>query len=85
MGVKSDLIMFNMEVSNNTEEGVSERNLSGGGFYNPLIFSGNGGGSLHCDNFSVAFGDASTIPGVECKNITKTVGRHPDARIPNMR
>jgi len=45
LGVKSDLIMFDTTVSNNTEEGVRETNLSGGGFYNPLTFSGNGGSS----------------------------------------
>ncbi len=54
--VKSDLIMFNMTVSDNTDDGVLETNLSGGGFYKPLLFSGNGGHSLRCDKFSVAFG-----------------------------
>ena len=75
--------MFDMTVSNNTEEGVLEQNLSGGGFYNPLTFSGNGGAPLLCDAFSVAFGDAGTIPGEACKNITKGAGQRPNIRIPN--
>jgi parallel beta helix pectate lyase-like protein len=83
--VKGDLIVFDMTFSNNTEEGVLEQNLSGGGFYNPLTFSGNGGGSLVCDDFSVAFGDAGTIQGEACKNITKGAGRRPNMRIPNAR
>jgi Right handed beta helix region len=83
LGVKSDLIMFDMTVSNNTEEGVLEENLSAGGFYNPLTFSGNGGAPLLCDAFSVAFGDASTIQGEACKNITKSAGQRPNARLPN--
>ena len=83
--VKSDLIMFDMVVSENTEEGVLETNLSGGGFYTPLTFSGNGGGSVLCDNFSVAFGDAATIPGVECKNLTNSAGQRPNVRIPKVR
>jgi hypothetical protein len=83
--VKSDLIMFNMTVSDNTEDGVLETNLSGGGFYKPLVFSGNGGHSLRCDKFSVAFGDVDTIQDVDCKNITAGGGRRPDVRIPNMR
>jgi hypothetical protein len=81
--VKGDIIMFDMTVSNNTEEGVLEQNLSGGGFYNPLTFSGNGGAPLLCDAFSVAFGDAGTIPGEACKNITKGAGQRPNIRIPN--
>jgi hypothetical protein len=84
LGVKSDLIMFDMTVSNNTEEGVLEENLSGGGFYNPLTFSGNGGAPLTCDNFSVAFGDAGTIQGEACKNITNG-GHRPNLRIPKAR
>jgi Right handed beta helix region len=83
--VKSDLIMFDITVSDNTEEGVIETNLSGGGFYNPLTFNGNGGGTLRCDKFSVAFGDAGTIHDVDCKNITKGGGRSPDVHIPNRR
>jgi hypothetical protein len=75
--------MFDMTVSNNTEEGVLEQNLSGGGFYNPLTFSGNGGAPLLCDAFSVAFGDAGTIQGEACKNITKGAGKAPNLRIPN--
>jgi hypothetical protein len=81
--VKGDLIIFDMTVSNNTEEGVLEENLSGGGFYNPLTFSGNGGAPLLCDAFSVAFGDAGSIPGEQCKNITKGAGKAPNVRIPN--
>ena len=84
LGVKSDLIMFDMTVSNNTEEGVRETNLSGGGFYNPVTFFGNGGGSLFCDKFSVAFGDAGTIPGADCPNISKTAGQRPPVHIPKM-
>ena len=83
LGVKSDLIMFDMTVSNNSEEGVLETNLSAGGFYNPLTFSGNGGAPLSCDAFSVAFGDAGTIQGEACKNITKSAGHRPNVRIPN--
>jgi len=81
---KSDLIMFNMSVSNNTEEGVVESNLSSGGFYNPLTFNGNGAGSLVCDDLSVAFGDAASIQGVECKNLTKSAGQRPNVRIPKL-
>jgi hypothetical protein len=84
LSVKSDLIMFDMTVANNTEEGVLEQNLSGGGFYNPLTFSGNGGVPLACDNFSVAFGDAGTIQGEACKNITKG-GHRPNVPTPNAR
>jgi hypothetical protein len=83
--VKSDLIMFDMTVANNTEEGVLEENLSGGGFYNPLTFSGNGGAPLACDDFSVAFGDAGTIQGEACKNITKGGGHRPNVRTPKAR
>lgn len=79
--VKSDLTMFDMTVSNNTEEGVIETNLSGGGFYDPLTFTGNGAGSLVCDGFSVAYGDAGSIPGVNCKNITNSAGQRPTVRI----
>jgi hypothetical protein len=81
--VKGDIIMFDMTVSNNTEEGVLEENLSGGGFYNPLTFTGNGGAPLSCDAFSVAFGDAGTIQGEACKNITKGAAQRPNVRIPN--
>ncbi len=80
--VKSDLTMFDMVVSNNTEEGVIETNLSGGGFYDPLTFNGNGGGSLICDALSVAYGDAASIHGVDCKNITSSAGLRPSVRIP---
>jgi hypothetical protein len=79
--VKSDLSMFDMTVSNNTEQGVIETNLSGGGFYAPLTFTGNGGGSLVCDGFSVAYGDVASIAGVDCKNITSSPGQRPTARI----
>ena len=82
--VKSDLTMFDMVVSNNTEEGVIETNLSGGGFYDPLTFSGNGGGSLVCDALSVAYGDAASIRGVDCKNITGTAGQRPSVHISKM-
>jgi hypothetical protein len=81
--VKGDLIVFDMTISNNTEEGVLEQNLSGGGFYNPLTFTGNGGAPLSCDAFSVAFGDAGTIQGEACKNITKGAGQRPNVHIPN--
>jgi hypothetical protein len=81
--VKGDLIVFDMTISNNTEEGVLEQNLSGGGFYNPLTFSSNGGAPLSCDAFSVAFGDAGTIQGEACKNITKGARARPNVRIPN--
>jgi hypothetical protein len=84
LAVKDDLIMFDMSVSENTEEGVLETNLSGGGFYMPLTFSGNGGGSVLCDNSSVAFGDAASIPGVDCKNITNSAGQRPNVRIPKV-
>jgi hypothetical protein len=83
--VKSDLTMFDMVVSNNTEEGVIETNLSAGGFYEPLTFSGNGGGSLVCDALSVAYGDAASIRGVDCKNITNSAGQRPSVRISKMR
>jgi Right handed beta helix region len=82
--VKSDLTMFDMVVSNNTEEGVIETNLSGGGFYDPLTFSGNGGGSLVCDALSVAYGDAANIHGEDCKNITSSAGQRPSVRISKM-
>ena len=85
LGVKSDLIMFDMTVSNNTEQGVLETNLSAGGFYNPLTFTGNGEAPLSCDAFSVAFGDAGTIQGEACKNITKSAGKRPTVPIPNVR
>jgi Right handed beta helix region len=84
LAVKSDLTMFDMAVSNNTEEGVLATNLSAGGFYQPLAFGGNGGGSLLCDDFSVAYGDATSIPGVDCKNITNSAGRRANVRIPNL-
>ncbi|HWY55053.1 MAG TPA: right-handed parallel beta-helix repeat-containing protein [Terriglobales bacterium] len=83
--VKSDLIMYDMRVSDNTEEGVLETNLSGGGFYDPLVFNGNGGAPLRCDKFSVAFGDADKIHNADCKNITKGGGRRPNVRIPYAR
>jgi hypothetical protein len=83
--VKSDLIMFDMTVSDNTGDGVAETNLSGGGFYKPLVFNGNGGASLSCDKFSVAYGDVDTLHDVDCKNITKAGVRRPDVHIPNMR
>ncbi len=82
--VKSDLTMFDMVVSNNTEEGVIETNLSGGGFYDPLTFSGNGGGSLVCDALSVAYGDAANIHGEDCKNITGSAGQRPSVRLSKM-
>ena len=85
LALKDDLIIFDMSVSENTEEGVLETNLSGGGFYMPLTFSGNGGGSVVCDAFSVAFGDAATIPGVKCKNITNNAVERPNVRIPKVR
>lgn len=62
-------MISNATVAQNTAEGVRETNLSAGGFYNPLTFVGNGGASLYCDNLSVAFGDAATIPGVNCVNL----------------
>jgi hypothetical protein len=80
--VKSDLTMFDMVVSNNTEEGVIETNLGGGGFYAPLTFNDNGGGALICDALSVAYGDAASIHGVDCKNITSSAGLRPSVRIP---
>ena len=81
---KSDLTMYDMTVSNNTEEGVIETNLSSGGFYDPLTFSGNGEGSLVCDALSVAYGDAGSIGGVNCKNITSSGGqKRPNVRIPS--
>jgi Right handed beta helix region len=83
--VKSDLIMFDMTVSDNTADGVLETNLSGGGFYKPLVFRGNGGASLFCDKFSVAFGDVDTIHDVDCKNITKGSGQRPNVHIPSTR
>lgn len=82
LGVKSDIMMWNTKVANNTEEGVRETNLSAGGYYNPLTFTGNGGGSLYCDSLSVAFGDAATIPGVNCANLTKADGPRPTFEIP---
>lgn len=85
LGVKSDLIIFDSTVSNNTEEGVRETNLSGGGFYNPLNFNGNGRSSLYCDRFSVAFGDAGTIRDENCPNITNATGQRPTAYVPNKR
>jgi hypothetical protein len=85
MVMKSDLTMSDMTVSGNTEEGVLETNLSSGAFYNPLTFTGNGGASLKCDAFSVAFGDAGSIAGEQCKNITAGTGRKPQIRIPNGR
>jgi Right handed beta helix region len=81
---KSDLTMFDMVVSNNTEQGVTETNLSSGGFYDPLTFSGNGEGSLVCDALSVAYGDAGSIGGVNCKNITSSGGQRPSVRISKM-
>lgn len=81
---KSDLTMFDMVVSNNTEQGVTETNLSSGGFYDPLTFSGNGEGSLVCDALSVAYGDAGSIGGVICKNITSSGGQRPSVRISKM-
>lgn len=81
MSVKGDLTMFDTTVSNNTEQGVLETNLSGGGFYEPLTFSHNSGGSLVCDDFSVAFGDAAKIPGVNCKNITGASKQRPSFNI----
>lgn len=80
LGVKSDLIMFDSTVSNNTEEGVRETNLSAGGFYKPLTFLGNGGVSLYCDKLSVAFGDAGTIQGANCANIAPEMGQRPTAQ-----
>jgi hypothetical protein len=87
LGVKSDLILFDMTVSNNTEEGVMATNLSAGGFYNPLTFTGNGHAPISCDNMSVAFGDASTVPGITCSNISKSSGKRPvlPIRAPKMR
>jgi len=82
MSVKGDLTMFDTTVSNNTEQGVLETNLSGGGFYQPLTFSHNGGGSLVCDDFSVAFGDAASISGIDCKNITSASKQRPSFKIP---
>jgi Right handed beta helix region len=78
LGPKSDLTMFDMAVTHNTEEGILETNLSAGGFYNPLDLTGNGRAPLRCDRFSVAFGDAGTIPGVKCENITDSTKRRPD-------
>jgi hypothetical protein len=83
--LKGDLILYDMVVADNTEEGVLETNLSGGGFYKPLTFIGNGGASLRCDKFSVAFGDVDTLHNVDCKNITKVGGQRPDVRVPNAR
>ena len=77
LGVKSDVMMWDTTIANNTEEGVRETNLSAGGYYNPLTFRGNGGDSLYCDSLSVAFGDAATIPGVNCANLTKPDGHRP--------
>jgi hypothetical protein len=85
LGLKSDLIMFDSTVSNNTEEGVRETNLSGGGFFDPLNFSGNGGSSLYCDSFSVAFGDVGTIPGENCPNITNALSQRPTVYVPKKR
>jgi len=79
---KSDVTMFDMTVSGNTEEGVRETNLSAGGYYNPVTFYGNGGKSLYCDKFSVAYGDAGTITGADCANITNSAERRPEIRIP---
>ena len=79
---KSDVTMFDMTVSGNTEEGVRETNLSAGGYYNPVTFYGNGGKSLYCDKFSVAYGDAGTIAGADCANITSSAERRPEIRIP---
>lgn len=71
MILKSDLVMWDTTVSYNTEEGIRETNLSGGSLWTPLTFNGNGGSSLYCDNFSVAFGNAiSSLHGVNCPNIT---------------
>lgn len=85
MSVKGDLTMFDTTVSSNTEQGVLETNLSGGGFYQPLTFSRNAGGSLVCDDLSVAFGDASSISGVDCKNITSASKQRPSFKIPKVR
>jgi parallel beta-helix repeat protein len=85
LGVKSDLIMFDMTVSNNTEEGLLETNLSGGGFYNPVTFTGNGHAPVSCDNMSVAFGDAATIPGIACANISKAASERPAIHMPKLR
>ena len=82
LGVKSDIMMWDTKIANNTEEGVRETNLSAGGYYNPLTFTGNGGGSLYCDSLSVAFGDAATIPGVNCANLTKAEGPRPKFEVP---
>lgn len=82
LSVKSDLTMFDMTVSHNTEQGVLESNLSGGGFYQPLTFNHNLGGSLVCDDFSVAFGDAASISGEQCKNITSAARQRPSFKIP---
>ncbi len=81
MSVKGDLTMFDTTVSNNTADGVLETNLSGGGFYTPLTFSHNSGGSLVCDDFSVAFGDVEDISGVNCKNITSAPKQRPSFNI----
>lgn len=84
LAAKSDISLANGIVSNNSEEGVRQTNLSAGGFYNPLTFAGNGGNNLYCDKFSVAFGDAGSIPNSNCPNITESSGRHPGVRIPRM-
>jgi len=85
MSAKGDLTMWDTTVSNNTEQGVLETNLSGGGFHQPLTFSRNAGGSLVCDDFSVAFGDAASISGVDCKNITSASKQRPSFKIPKAR
>ncbi|MGH9494315.1 MAG: right-handed parallel beta-helix repeat-containing protein, partial [Candidatus Sulfotelmatobacter sp.] len=84
MFAKSDLVMFDMTVSNNTEQGVFETNLSAAGFYQPLTFGQNAGGSVVCDDFSVAYGDVASISGVGCKNITSASKQRPSFNIPKM-
>ncbi|HTS38351.1 MAG TPA: right-handed parallel beta-helix repeat-containing protein [Candidatus Solibacter sp.] len=84
LGAKSDVIMFDMTISGNSEEAVRETNLSSGGYYNPLTFYGNGGKSLYCDKFSVAYGDVGSIANTDCANVTTAAERRPDIHIPKL-
>ena len=81
--MKGDITIWDATVARNTEEGVTETNLSAGHFMNLLTFIGNSGVALYCDKLSVAFGDVSSIPNADCPNISQAEqGAHTAYTIP---
>jgi hypothetical protein len=67
--------VYQVNVSNNTAEGIRLRHLSTADFLmypdNVNVFSGNGGAAITCDDTSMPYGDLAGISPIDCKSVQK--------------